>query len=135
MRELPFKPGDGDDWLAARQLKIVVDGGILAGTAYMRQPYGLDSRALYGVDDPNYRGFLTLTREQIASAIAIGHTHGWQMVAHVTGDAGVDTVLDAIEAAQAVDPATARRSPSHAAARLFRRRGDRRTCRAAGRPD
>jgi predicted amidohydrolase YtcJ len=109
VRELPFKPGDGDDWLAARQLKIVVDGGILAGTAYMRQPYGLDSRALYGVDDPDYRGFLTLTREQIASAIAIGHKHGWQMVAHVTGDAGVDTVLDAIEAAQAqaVDPATA----------------------------
>ena len=70
---LPFKPGEGDDWLAARQLKIVVDGGILAGTAYMREPYGLDSRALYGVDDPAYRGFLTLTREQIASAIAIGH--------------------------------------------------------------
>ena len=36
VRELPFKPGEGDDWLAARQLKIVVDGGILAGTAYMR---------------------------------------------------------------------------------------------------
>jgi hypothetical protein len=100
VRGLPFKPGDGDEWLAARQLKIVVDGGILAGTAYMREPYGLSARALYGVDDPAYRGFLTLTREQIASAIAIGHNHGWQMVAHVTGDAGVDTVLDAIEAAQ-----------------------------------
>ena len=105
---LPFKPGEGDDWLAARQLKIVVDGGILAGTAYMRQPYGLDSRALYGVDDPNYRGFLTLTPAQIASAIAIGHKHGWQMVAHVTGDAGVDVVLDAIEAAQTANPATSR---------------------------
>jgi predicted amidohydrolase YtcJ len=106
VRELPFKPGDGDEWLAARQLKIVVDGGILAGTAYMREPYGLDSRALYGVDDPAYRGFLTLTPKQIASAIAIGHAHGWQMVAHVTGDAGVDTVLDAIEAAQTANPAT-----------------------------
>jgi predicted amidohydrolase YtcJ len=111
VRTLPFKPGEGDDWLAARQLKIVADGGILAGTSYMRQPYGLQSRALYGVDDPAYRGFLTLTAEQIASAIAIGHRHGWQMVAHVTGDAGVDTVLDAIEAAQASTangPATAK---------------------------
>ena len=108
VRELPFKPGEGDDWLAARQLKIVADGGILAGTSYMREPYGLNARALYGVDDPAYRGFLTLTREQIASAIAIGHAHGWQMVAHVTGDAGVDTVLDAIEAAQATNPATAK---------------------------
>jgi predicted amidohydrolase YtcJ len=107
VRELPVKPGEGNDWLAARQLKIVADGGILAGTAYMRQPYGLDSRALYGVDDPAYRGFLTLTREQIASAVAIGHAHGWQMVAHVTGDAGVDTVLDAIEAAQATPSAKA----------------------------
>jgi predicted amidohydrolase YtcJ len=105
VQTLPFKPDEGDDWLAARQLKIVVDGGILAGTAYMREPYGLDARALYGVDDPAYRGFLTLTREQIASAIAIGHRHGWQMVAHVTGDAGVDVVLDAIEAAQTARPA------------------------------
>jgi predicted amidohydrolase YtcJ len=108
VKTLPFRPGKGDDWLAVRQLKIVVDGGILAGTAYMREPYGMDARALYGVDDPAYRGFLTLTREQIASAIAIGHKHGWQMVAHVTGDAGVDTVLDAIEAAQATNPATSK---------------------------
>jgi predicted amidohydrolase YtcJ len=105
VQALPFGPGEGDEWLAARQLKIVVDGGILAGTAYMREPYGLDARALYGVDDPAYRGFLSLTREQIASAIAIGHRHGWQMVAHVTGDAGVDVVLDAIEAAQTARPA------------------------------
>jgi predicted amidohydrolase YtcJ len=61
------------------------------------------------VDDPQYRGFLTLTPEQIASAIAIGHRLGWQMVAHVTGDAGVDVVLDAIEAAQKEQPATDRR--------------------------
>jgi hypothetical protein len=107
VRDLPFKPGQGDDWLAARQLKIVADGGILAGTAYMRMPYGLNARALYGVDDPAYRGFLTLTPDQIAAAIAIGHAHGWQMVAHVTGNAGVDTVLDAIQAAQGADPATA----------------------------
>ena len=81
-------------------LKIVADGGILIGTSFMRDPYGPGARQLYAVDDPRYRGFLTLTPEQIASAIAIGHRLGWQMVAHVTGDAGVDVVLDAIEAAQ-----------------------------------
>ncbi len=32
--------------------------------------------------------------------MATGHRLGWQVVAHVTGDAGVDVVLDAIEAAQ-----------------------------------
>jgi predicted amidohydrolase YtcJ len=118
--ELPFrsgaKPGnsprpasDGDEWLKPGPLKIVADGGILIGTSFMRQPYGLSSRELYAVDDPRYRGFLTLTPEQIAAAIAIGHRHGWQMVVHVTGDAGVDVVLDAIEAAQKEQPGLDRR--------------------------
>jgi predicted amidohydrolase YtcJ len=103
---LPFRFGDGDDWLKAGPLKIVADGGILIGTSLMRDPYGPGARQLYAVDDPSYRGFLTLTPEQIASAVAIGHRLGWQVVAHVTGDAGVDVVLDAIEAAQRQTPAT-----------------------------
>lgn len=107
VRNLPFRFGDGDDWLKVGPLKIVADGGILIGTSFMREPYGLGARQLYAVDDPHYRGFLTLTPEQIASAIAIGHRLGWQMVAHVTGDAGVDVVLDAIEAAQNEAPGTA----------------------------
>jgi predicted amidohydrolase YtcJ len=106
---LPFRFGTGDEWLKVGPLKIVADGGILIGTSFMREPYGLGARQLYAVDDPRYRGFLTLTPEQIASAIAIGHRHGWQMVAHVTGDAGVDVVLDAFEAAQKQQPSTDRR--------------------------
>lgn len=109
IRGLPFRFGDGDEWLKVGPLKIVADGGILIGTSFMREPYGLGARQLYAVDDPLYRGFLTLTPEQIASTIAIGHRLGWQMVAHVTGDAGVDVVLDAIEAAQKEQPAPDRR--------------------------
>ena len=96
---MPFRFGEGDDWLKAGPLKIVADGGILIGTAFMREPYGLGAKQLYAVEDPAYRGFLTLTPEQIAAALAIGHRLGWQMVAHVTGDAGVDVVLDGLEAA------------------------------------
>jgi len=106
---LAFRPNSGDDWLKVGPLKIVADGGILIGTSFMRQPYGLSARQLYAVDDPRYRGFLSLTPQQIASAIAIGHRLGWQMVVHVTGDAGVDVVLDAIEAAEKAQPATDRR--------------------------
>ena len=101
---LPFSFGSGDDWLKVGPLKIFVDGGILLGTAFMRDPYGAGAHDLYAIDDPAYRGFLTLTPEQIRSAIAMGHKHGWQMVAHVTGDAGVDAVLDAFAAAQAQRP-------------------------------
>jgi predicted amidohydrolase YtcJ len=106
---LPFKFGEGDEWLKAGPLKITVDGGILIGTAYMREPYGLGARQLYAVEDPAYRGFLTLTPEQVAQAILIGHRNGWQMIAHVTGDAGVDVVLDAFEAAQKALPSPDRR--------------------------
>ena len=103
-RDLPFGPRAGDEWLKAGPLKIIADGGILAGTSFMREPYGLSAQTLYGVDDPEYRGFLTLTREQIAAAVEAGASRGWQMAAHVTGDAGVDAVLDAFEAAQTRHP-------------------------------
>jgi predicted amidohydrolase YtcJ len=106
---LPFRFGEGDEWLKVGPLKITADGGILIGTAFMREPYGLGARELYAIDDPKYRGFLTLTPEQIASAIATGHRLGWQMVAHVTGDAGVDVLLDAFEAALKIPPAADRR--------------------------
>src|SRR5262249_15083460 len=117
IKALPFRPalsdggrrGSDADWLKAGPLKIVVDGGILIGTSFMREPYGLSARQLYAVDDPGYRGLLSLTPQQIAAASGIGHRLGWQMVAHVTGDAGVDIVLDAIEAAQKQQPATDRR--------------------------
>jgi predicted amidohydrolase YtcJ len=75
----------------------------------MRKPFGPGARGLYAIDNPADRGFLTLTPEQIAAAIRIIHGRGWQMVAHVTGDAGVDVVLDGIEAAQRQLPGTDRR--------------------------
>jgi hypothetical protein len=106
---LPFRFGAGDEWLKVGPLKITADGGILIGTAFMREPYGLGARELYAIDDPAYRGFLTLTPEQIAAAVLIGHRLGWQMVAHVTGDAGVDVLLDAFEAALKSSPASDRR--------------------------
>lgn len=115
MDALPLRSGQGDAWLKVGGLKIVADGGILAGTSFMRSPYGVQSRALYGVDDPEYRGFLSLPADVIGAVMAAGHRRGWQMSAHVTGDAGVDAVLDAFEAAQRAHPRTdARHTLIHA---------------------
>lgn len=99
VKSLPFTFGAGDEMLKAGPLKIVADGGILIGTSFMRKPYGPQARGLYGFEDPEYRGFSTLTPQQLTAAVLIGQSLGWQMVAHVTGDAGVDAVLDAFEAA------------------------------------
>ena len=107
---VPLRPGQGDDRLKVGPLKLTVDGGILLGTSFMREPYGPQSRALYGVQDERYRGFLSTTPETIRAVMAAGHARGWQMSAHVTGDAGVDEVLDAFEAAQRAHP---RPDPRH----------------------
>ncbi|HUG53032.1 MAG TPA: amidohydrolase family protein, partial [Vicinamibacteria bacterium] len=109
IRSLPFRFGDGDDRLRVGPLKIVADGGILAGTAYMREPYGPAAGALYGVSEAGYRGFLSLPPASIRDVVRTGHRFGWQMAAHVTGDAGVAAVLDAFEAAHADRPIEGRR--------------------------
>ncbi len=109
IRSLPVRFGEGDDWLKVGPLKVIADGGILAGTAYMREPYGERAARLYGVTDPGYRGFLTRSPEALHAIVRTAHRLGWQMAVHVTGDAGVDTVLDAFEAANRDAPIADRR--------------------------
>ena len=53
---LPFKFGEGDEWLKAGPLKLVADGGILIGTSFMRKPFGPGARELYAIDDPATAG-------------------------------------------------------------------------------
>lgn len=97
---LPYRFGEGDDRLKVGPLKVTVDGGILLGTSYMREPYGPASRGLYGDQGPTYRGVPSMSPEALRAVVHAGHVRGWQMAAHVTGDAGVDMVLDAVAAAQ-----------------------------------
>jgi predicted amidohydrolase YtcJ len=104
IKELPFKFGDGDDWLRVGPLKIMVDGGSLYGTAYLREPYSPQAQAFYGFSDPKYQGVLNYTGEQLKNMIRTGHRLGWQMCSHVAGDGGVDLVLDAVEAANRDKP-------------------------------
>jgi predicted amidohydrolase YtcJ len=109
IRELGVTPGQGDEWLRTGPLKFFADGGILGGSSFMREPYGPSAGALYGIRDPHYRGKLTLTPSSIANIIRAGHRHGWQLAAHVTGDAGVDAVLDAVETVDREQSMRARR--------------------------
>ena len=109
IRALPFKTGDGDDWVRVGPLKLGVDGGTLYGTSFMREPYGPSAFALYGISDPQYRGDLRISAENLKNIIRTGHRLGWQMSSHVTGDAGVDAVLDAVEAANGDSPIAPRR--------------------------
>ena len=99
IRDLPFRFREGDDWVRVGPLKLAVDGGVLYGTAFLREPYGDKAQSLYRLTDPQFRGLLQLDSAKVQNIIRTGHRLGWQMCSHVTGDAGVDIVLDAVEAA------------------------------------
>ncbi|MEX0718780.1 MAG: amidohydrolase [Planctomycetaceae bacterium] len=103
-KKIGLKTGDGDEWVRVGPLKIVVDGGIHWGNTYLREPYGEKRANFYVHDDPQYRGDLNYDVERMADIFRAAHRLGWQLCTHVTGDAGVDRVLDAIEAAAKDEP-------------------------------
>jgi len=109
VNSLGLKPNSGDDWLKTGPLKIMVDGGIHWGTTYLSEPYGDRRIQFYRLLDAQYRGDLRFTVPQMAEIFTAGHRLGWQMSCHVTGDAGVDAVLDALAASDKVVPVADRR--------------------------
>lgn len=78
-------------------LKIILDGGILTGTAYLRKPWGERAGDLYGFNDPEYRGILNFTHDELLKVIMAAASTGWKFTAHVTGGGGVDTILAALK--------------------------------------
>lgn len=110
IQNLPFKPGEGDDWLRVGALKLRIDGGLLYGTAYLREPFlAAGSARYYDLPGGTNRGELMTPAADVTAIIRAGHKAGWQMSSHVAGDAGVDVVLDALEAADRDSPIAGRR--------------------------
>jgi predicted amidohydrolase YtcJ len=108
IERIPFVTGSGDEWFRVGSLKVVADGGILIGTAYLREPYG-ENTAIYGYHDPEYRGVLSVPRENLIETARVANRLGWQMTAHTTGGGATDALLDAYEAANRDRPIAARR--------------------------
>lgn len=106
---LGIKPNEGDDWVRADRLKITVDGGIHWGTTWLSEPYGEKRVNFYRIADPQYRGELNFTPEQMRMIFATGNRLGWPMSAHVTGDGGTLAVLEAIAAAAKEQPTITQR--------------------------
>lgn len=98
IEEIPFVTGWGDEWLRVGPLKTIVDGGILIGTAYLREPYGMNTQ-VYGYHDPDYRGVLNVPRENLVAMARTANRLGWQMTSHTTGGGAIDLLLDAYEEA------------------------------------
>lgn len=108
MEQIPLLTGFGDEWLRVGPIKTILDGGILIGTAYLREPWGMTTQ-VYGYVDPDYRGVLSVPRENLFAMARSASELGWQMTAHAAGSGAIDLLLDAYEEADKVRPIRGRR--------------------------
>ncbi len=95
IKDLGYKTGDGDEWVRIGALKATIDGGILTGTAFLREPWGNGAKEIYGITDPEYRGVLMISKEELVNMISVAAELGWKFTSHVTGGGGVDILLAA----------------------------------------
>ena len=89
-----------DTGLTAKSVKFIGDGALSAGTAAILEPY---------LDDPNSKGLLIWSDEEITEAAKTFDEVGLQLHIHAIGDAAVRQALDAIEAVIASNPSWDRR--------------------------
>jgi predicted amidohydrolase YtcJ len=108
IEQIPLVTGFGDEWLRVGAIKTIVDGGILIGTAFLREPWGMKT-GVYGYIDPDYRGVLSVPRENLFAMARAAAELGWQMTAHTAGSGAIDLLLDAYEAADKIRPISGRR--------------------------
>ncbi len=81
-----------DDWLRIVGVKTFLDGGMLTGSAYMREPWGVSE--MYGITDPTYRGVLFIPKERLTAMVRATAQAGLQFTAHSVGDGAVHSLLD-----------------------------------------
>ncbi|HEX3150541.1 MAG TPA: amidohydrolase [Gemmataceae bacterium] len=99
--------GVGDDMVRVGPIKLFLDGGMLNGTAYMRQPW--PKGPIYQVTQDDYRGLLFIPQEQLRMVVAEGVKRNWQMTAHTAGEGAMDELLDAYEFVDRATPIKDRR--------------------------
>jgi hypothetical protein len=85
-------PDEGDEWVRVGGIKLGVDGGFEGG--WMRDPYVEP----YG-EKGTYRGLQTFPSDQYKAVVRALNQRGWRVATHAVGDAAIDLVLDAYEAA------------------------------------
>ncbi len=76
-------------------IKMFLDGGMLTGSAYMREPWGVSK--IYSIADPDYRGLLFIPKERLLPIVRTAAEEGLQFTAHSVGDGAVHALLDVYE--------------------------------------
>jgi len=87
------------DKLVMGAVKLIADGSIQGYTGYLSEPYFTPYQG-----DAHYRGYPAMPREQLFGKVAALHRAGYQIAIHGNGDAAIEDILDAFEAAQQTHP-------------------------------
>jgi predicted amidohydrolase YtcJ len=101
LEALPGKDGQGGPtgrggiWIRIGPIKFFLDGGMLNGTAYMRQPW--PRGPTYQVVEDDYRGLLFVPPDQVKLVVGEAVKRGWQVTAHTAGEGAMDVLLDAYD--------------------------------------
>ena len=85
---------ESSDLLTIGAAKAVGDGSIQGYTGYLAKPYHVPYKG-----DASYRGYPQYPREKLVEMVKEMHAAGVQMAIHGNGDAAIDDILDAYEAA------------------------------------
>ena len=101
LKQAGVRTGFGDEWLRIGAVKHGADGSASERTMRMSTPY---------VGRPDDYGILTMTAEEIQTAVEDAHRAGWQIGIHANGDVTIKLVLDAYERVQREFP---RNDPRH----------------------
>jgi hypothetical protein len=109
LKSFRYVTGDGDSMVRIGAFKVTLDGGILTGTAFMREPWGEKARAIFGIEDAGYRGIVNYSREDLFAIVKAANELNWKFTAHCTGGGGVDLLLDVFEEVNKIKPIKPRR--------------------------
>ncbi|HWE03939.1 MAG TPA: amidohydrolase [Tepidisphaeraceae bacterium] len=96
IRQIGNSPLRKDDpMLRLIGVKTFLDGGMLTGSAYMLQPWGVSK--IYSITDPAYRGVLLIPAPRVLPIAKAAAEAGLQFTAHSVGDGAVRLLLDTYE--------------------------------------
>ncbi|MDZ4402972.1 amidohydrolase [Prosthecobacter sp.] len=84
-----------DPMLQITGTKVYLDGGMLTGSAWMIDPWGISEA--YGISDPQYRGVQKITADRLKQLVEKVTAAGLQFTAHSVGDAAVQLLIDTYE--------------------------------------
>ena len=91
--------GFGDTRIRLGGIKIIQDGSNQGYTGYFTEPYHTPYHG-----DPDYRGYPRRSEQDLLVMVQELHRAGYQIAIHGNGDAAIDQILNAYEAAQAEYP-------------------------------